>query len=127
MMEEERVHRLFIIKSAINKNPAALITMTDVLEFLLRTAQGPLFSIEGDAKEAPRTTPRVLEEIRSRDDVAKTGTVSMKHLPQIQMTDTSTSSASTTSASTPTAAPTVVTATPSPSPQTVASDTAKRF
>lgn len=49
MMDEDRVHRLFVVRSAIDKTPIGVITQSDLLRFVLNLCAGKLF--EDDEEE----------------------------------------------------------------------------
>jgi CBS domain-containing protein len=63
MMDEDRVHRLFVVRSATDKTPVGVITQSDVLRFVLNLCSGKLFEDDeekqtaGTAPAAASTTP----------------------------------------------------------------------
>lgn len=61
MMDEDRVHRLFVVNKGGEKKPVGCITQSDVLRYLLNISSGKLFEDDEDEKAAAampaQTTP----------------------------------------------------------------------
>jgi len=51
MMDEDRVHRLFVVRSTQDKTPIGVITQTDILRYVLSLCSGSLFADDDEPED----------------------------------------------------------------------------